>query len=72
MDLIVNSTILSTTEHTLVHLAAPDQQMATALSAQRRILGRYATAIEKNSFSTTTQKMKRELVIPVELVSDTL
>lgn len=54
-------------------LAEPDTMLSTALS-QRRILGRWtnAAAVEKYSFSTTPQKKKQELVIPVELVSDTL
>jgi hypothetical protein len=59
----------------LLSLAEPNQNiMPTALSAQRRILGRWtnAAAVEKYYFSTTPQKKKQELVIPVELVSDTL
>jgi hypothetical protein len=57
---------------------APEQSMATALSTQRRLLiGRWTKQIPTlhDYFSTNSpqkKKKQQELVIPVELVSDTL
>ena len=65
-----------TPTYTTVTTRVPEQSMATALSTQRRLLGQWTKQLPSSHdyFSTNSpqKKKQQELVIPVELVSDTL